>query len=127
MKRKFFRVFEVPANIHKYDKAETAEHDQEGNREIDRYASDKVAERIARAENVEARVAESRYRSKQSLPHAYAAAVPHERIDEKEKAYSLVGRPDELEWEDQVVAVLEARDGTILDVVRKIRPYSPEA
>ena len=45
----------------------------------------------------------------------------------KEKAYSLVGRPDDLEWEDQVVAILEARDGTILDVVRKIRPYSPEA
>ena len=41
-------------------------------------------------------------------------------------AYSLVGTPDNLEWEDQVVAVLEARDGTILDVVRKIKPYSPE-
>ena len=38
------------------------------------------------------------------------------------KAYSLVGTPDDLEWEDQVVAVLEARDGTILDVVRKIKP-----
>ena len=33
-----------------------------------------------------------------------------------------MGRPDSLEWEDQVVAVLEARDGTILDVVRKIKP-----
>lgn len=43
----------------------------------------------------------------------------------KEKAYSLVGRPDDLEWEDKVVAVLEARDGTILDVVRKIKPYDP--
>ena len=40
----------------------------------------------------------------------------------KEKAYSLVGRPDSLEWEEQVVAILEARDGTILDIVRKIRP-----
>ena len=44
----------------------------------------------------------------------------------KEKAYSLVGRPEDLQWEDQVVAVLEARDGTILDVVRKIKPYDPE-
>ena len=44
----------------------------------------------------------------------------------KEKAYSLVGRPDDLQWEDQVVAVLEARDGTILDVVRKIKPYDPD-
>ena len=40
----------------------------------------------------------------------------------KEKAYSLVGRPDDLQWEDQIVAILEARDGTILDVVRKIKP-----
>ncbi len=40
----------------------------------------------------------------------------------QEKAYSLVGTPDDLQWEDNVVAVLEARDGTILDVVRQIRP-----
>ncbi|MCI9570055.1 MAG: citrate lyase subunit alpha [Lachnospiraceae bacterium] len=54
-----------------------------------------------------------------------AAKIPHVTIEElKEKAYSLVGRPDDLEWEDQVVAVLEARDGTILDVVRKIKPYT---
>ena len=51
------------------------------------------------------------------------AGIPHVTIEQlKEKAYSLVGRPDDLEWEDQVVAVLEARDGTILDVVRKIKP-----
>ena len=49
--------------------------------------------------------------------------IPHVTIESlKEKAYSLVGRPDDLEWEDKVVAVLEARDGTILDVVRKIKP-----
>lgn len=51
------------------------------------------------------------------------AGIPHVTIESlKEKAYSLVGRPDDLEWEDKVVAVLEARDGTILDVVRKIKP-----
>ena len=51
------------------------------------------------------------------------AGIPHVTIEcLKEKAYSLVGRPDDLEWEDKVVAVLEARDGTILDVVRKIKP-----
>jgi len=51
------------------------------------------------------------------------AGIPHVSIESlKEKAYSLVGRPDDLEWEDKVVAVLEARDGTILDVVRKIKP-----
>ena len=49
--------------------------------------------------------------------------IKHTTIEAlQEKAYSLVGEPDELAWEDQVVAVLEARDGTILDVVRKIKP-----
>jgi len=55
------------------------------------------------------------------------AGIPHVSIESlKEKAYSLVGRPDALQWEEQVVAVLEARDGTLLDVVRKIRPYTLE-
>ena len=54
-----------------------------------------------------------------------AAGIPHVGIETlKEKAYALVGTPDDLEWEEQVVAVLEARDGTILDVVRKIRPFT---
>ena len=53
------------------------------------------------------------------------AGIPHVTIESlKDKAYSLVGRPDDLEWEDKVVAVLEARDGTILDVVRKIKPFT---
>ena len=55
------------------------------------------------------------------------AGIKHVPIEElKEKAYGLVGRPDDLQWEDKVVAVLEARDGTILDVVRKIKPYTIE-
>ena len=54
------------------------------------------------------------------------AGIPHVSIESLcEKAYSLVGTPDDLQWEDRVVAVLEARDGTILDVVRKIKPYDP--
>lgn len=53
------------------------------------------------------------------------AGIPHVPIESlKETAYSLVGHPDALEWEDKVVAVLEARDGTILDVVRKIKPFT---
>ena len=52
-----------------------------------------------------------------ALAHAVFTGV-------QEKAYSLVGRPDDLQWEDKVVAILEARDGTILDVVRKIKPYT---
>ena len=52
------------------------------------------------------------------------AGIPHVPIETlKEKAYSLVGRPEDLQWEDQVVAVLEARDGTIIDVVRQIKEY----
>lgn len=52
------------------------------------------------------------------------AGIPHVTIEWlRDKAYGLVGTPDPLEWEDQVVAVVEARDGTILDVVRKIKPF----
>lgn len=55
------------------------------------------------------------------------AAIPRGSIEDlKEKAYSLVGRPDDLDWDDKVVAVVEAGDGTVLDVVRKIKPYDPE-
>lgn len=51
------------------------------------------------------------------------AGIPHVTIEElRDKAYGLVGTPDKLEWEDKVVAVVESRDGTILDVVRKIKP-----
>ncbi len=53
------------------------------------------------------------------------AGIQHVTIESlKERAYSIVGRPEELQWEDKVVAVMEARDGTILDVVRQIKPYS---
>ena len=44
----------------------------------------------------------------------------------QEKAYSIVGEPDPLKWEDKVVAIVEARDGTILDVIRQIKPYTFE-
>jgi len=49
------------------------------------------------------------------------AGIKHVSIEElKNKVYSLVGTPADLKWEDKVVAIVEARDGTILDVVRKI-------
>lgn len=49
------------------------------------------------------------------------AEIPHVTIESlRDKAYSLVGTPDRLAWEDKVVAIVEARDGTILDVVRRI-------
>jgi citrate lyase subunit alpha/citrate CoA-transferase len=40
----------------------------------------------------------------------------------KEKAYSMVGKPDNVAFHDRIVAIMEARDGTILDVVRQIKP-----
>lgn len=56
-----------------------------------------------------------------------AAGIPRVTIEElQEKAYSIVGEPDPLQWEDKVVAIVEARDGTILDVIRQIKPYSFE-
>ena len=36
-------------------------------------------------------------------------------------AYSIVGKPDDIEFEEQVVGIVESRDGTILDVIRKIK------
>lgn len=52
------------------------------------------------------------------------AKIQHVTIESlQEKAYSLVGTPDPLQWEDKVVAIVEARDGSILDVVRQVKPY----
>ncbi len=39
---------------------------------------------------------------------------------------ALWAAPDPVQFKDKVVAVLEARDGTILDVVREIKPYTFE-
>lgn len=51
------------------------------------------------------------------------AGIQHTSIEElKDKAYAIVGAPDDLEWEDDIVAIVEARDGTLLDVVRKVKP-----
>ena len=51
------------------------------------------------------------------------AKLPLKSIEElKNIAYSIVGTPDPLEFEDRVVAVMEARDGTALDVVKQIKP-----
>ena len=56
------------------------------------------------------------------------AGIEHVSIEYlKDKAYELVGTPEKLEWEDKVVAIVEARDGTILDVVRKIKPLDVNA
>lgn len=42
-------------------------------------------------------------------------------VDLKNEAYSLAGVPEEIEFEDKVVALVEYRDGTIIDVVKKVK------
>lgn len=60
---------------------------------------------------------------RQDLVEAFAKlSVPQFTIEElKEKAYSVVGTPDPIVYEDKVVAVIEYRDGSVIDVVRKVR------
>lgn len=63
---------------------------------------------------------------RQDLIDAYKDSdLPVMTIEElRDIAYSIVGTPEEIQFDDQVVGIIESRDGTILDVVRKIKPYS---
>jgi citrate lyase subunit alpha / citrate CoA-transferase len=48
--------------------------------------------------------------------------IPVYTIEElQKKAESIIGVPEKIQYEDQVVGVIEYRDGTIIDVVRKIK------
>lgn len=50
--------------------------------------------------------------------------LPLKRIEElKEIAYSITGEPEEIRFGSRVVAFVESRDGTVLDVIRQIEPY----
>jgi citrate lyase subunit alpha/citrate CoA-transferase len=40
--------------------------------------------------------------------------------DLKKMAYQLTGEPEDLDLDDRIVAVVEYRDGTVIDVVRKV-------
>ena len=51
-----------------------------------------------------------------------ADCVPLKTIEElRDIAYSIVGEPDPVEFGDRVVGIIEARDGTIMDVVREVK------
>jgi len=39
----------------------------------------------------------------------------------KEKTENIVGVPDKIEYDEKVVAIVEYRDGSIIDVVRKVK------
>ena len=50
--------------------------------------------------------------------------LPFKTIEElRDMAYSIVGEPEKVQFEDRVVGIIEARDGTIMDVVRQIKPF----
>jgi citrate lyase subunit alpha/citrate CoA-transferase len=51
--------------------------------------------------------------------------LPFKTIEElRDIAYSIVGEPERVEFDDKVVGIIESRDGTILDVVRKVKEYT---
>mgnify|MGYP000703574483 FL=1 len=50
--------------------------------------------------------------------------LPFKTIEElRDIAYSIVGEPEKVQFGDRVVGIIEARDGTIMDVVRQVKPY----
>ena len=57
-----------------------------------------------------------------------ADCVPLKTIEElRDIAYSIVGEPQKVEFEDRVVGIIEARDGTVIDVVRQIKEIKQPA
>ena len=55
------------------------------------------------------------------IEHFKGLDVPQYTIKElQEKAYSIVGNPEPIQYGDKVVAVIEYRDGSIIDVVRNV-------
>ena len=55
------------------------------------------------------------------IEHFKTLDVPQYTIEElKEKAYQNVGTPEAIHYGDKVVALIEYRDGTLIDVVRNV-------
>lgn len=55
------------------------------------------------------------------IEHFKKLDVPQYTIEElKEKAYQIVGTPEAIHYGDKVVALIEYRDGTLIDVVRNV-------
>ena len=50
--------------------------------------------------------------------------LPFKTIEElRDIAYSIVGEPEKVQFGDRVVGIIEARDGTIMDVVRQVKKF----
>lgn len=55
------------------------------------------------------------------IAHFKKLDVPQYTIEElKEKAYSIVGTPEAIQYGEKVVALVEYRDGTLIDVVKNV-------
>ncbi|MDO4264852.1 MAG: citrate lyase subunit alpha [Eubacteriales bacterium] len=53
--------------------------------------------------------------------------LPFKTIEElRDIAYSIAGEPQKVQFGDRVVGIIESRDGTIMDVVRQIKPFEFE-
>nr|WP_314462025.1 citrate lyase subunit alpha [uncultured Clostridium sp.] len=50
--------------------------------------------------------------------------LPFKTIEElRDIAYSIVGEPERVQFDDKVVGIIESRDGTVMDVVRQIKKF----
>lgn len=50
--------------------------------------------------------------------------LPFKTIEElRDIAYAMVGEPERVQFDDKIVGIIESRDGTIMDVVRKIKDF----
>ena len=51
-------------------------------------------------------------------------SIPLYTIEElRDMAYAIVGEPEKVRFGDRIVGIIEARDGTIMDVVRQVKPF----
>ncbi len=52
------------------------------------------------------------------------SGLPFKTIEElRDIAYSIAGEPEKVQFGERIVGIIEARDGTIMDVVREIKPF----
>lgn len=54
-----------------------------------------------------------------------ADCVPLKTIEElRDMAYKIAGEPQPVQFADRIVGIIEARDGTVMDVARQIKPFA---
>ncbi|MGN0295568.1 MAG: citrate lyase subunit alpha [Lachnospiraceae bacterium] len=54
-----------------------------------------------------------------------ADCVPLHTIEElRDMAYAITGEPEPVQFDDRIVGIIEGRDGTVMDVVHKIKEFT---